>query len=250
MARNYVALPYEYLEEMEELSDAEFGRLTRALLTFSMTGEPIALCGNERFYAKRVMNCEERFKESYETQAAAFSGRGKAGAAARWGSTKDTEECQGISSNAKNAQACLSIPSNAKNGNTETETESETESEAESNILLSGAGTPPAPPPSPAVIAILLNDKTEYAVTEADVAGWSELYPAVDVMRELRKMKGWADANPTKRKTRNGVKRFINNWLAKEQDRYHETGGGTVEPPDRKAELEGLKAYLARLKAE
>lgn len=62
MARNYAALPYDYLEEMAALNDAEFGRLTRALLVYSMTGEPIALCGNERFYAKRVMAQEDRFR--------------------------------------------------------------------------------------------------------------------------------------------------------------------------------------------
>lgn len=86
--------------------------------------------------------------------------------------------------------------------------------------------TPPDPilPPgsySLVVISITLNDKTEYPITEADIEGWKELYPAVDIMQELRKMKGWADANPTKRKTKTGIKRFINAWLAKEQDRYH-----------------------------
>jgi len=96
--------------------------------------------------------------------------------------------------------------------------------------LLSEAETAPDPnPPAPApfvVISITLNDKTEYPITEADVAGWKDLYPAVDIMQELRKMKGWADANPTKRKTKNGIKRFINSWLSKEQDKFHPTGGG------------------------
>ena len=102
---------------------------------------------------------------------------------------------------------------------------------------LPGAETPPAPPDppkpsknekpsSPVVISILLNDKTEYQITEADVAEWKDLYQAVDIMQELRKMKGWADANPSKRKTRKGVKRFINSWLAKEQDKYHGPQGG------------------------
>ena len=86
--------------------------------------------------------------------------------------------------------------------------------------------TPPDPPlpvapPSPVLISITLNDKTEYPITEEDVNGWQDLYPAVDIMQELRKMKGWADANPTKRKTKTGIKRFINAWLSKEQDRYH-----------------------------
>ena len=39
-------------------------------------------------------------------------------------------------------------------------------------------------------------------------------------MQELRKMKGWLTANPKRRKTKSGIKRFINGWLAKEQDRY------------------------------
>ena len=81
--------------------------------------------------------------------------------------------------------------------------------------------TAPQKTSSPAVvISIPLNDNTEFSVTNADVIGWKQLYPAVDIMQELRKMRGWSDANPTKRKTRKGVKRFINGWLASEQDKY------------------------------
>ena len=118
MARNYAALPYDYLEEMEALNDAEFGRLTRALLAYSMTGEKIALCGNERFYAKRVMAQEDRFKASYEDVSTARSEAGKAGAAARWQNGK------GIFANGKDSTA---IPANGKNGNTETNTETGTD---------------------------------------------------------------------------------------------------------------------------
>lgn len=118
MARNYAALPYDYLEEMEALNDAEFGRLTRALLAYSMTGEKIALCGNERFYAKRVMSQEDRFKASYDDVSAARSEAGKAGAAARWQNGK------GIFANGKDS---TSIPVNGKNGNTETNTKTETD---------------------------------------------------------------------------------------------------------------------------
>ena len=117
MARNYAALPYDYLEEMEALNDAEFGRLTRALLVYSMTGEQIALCGNERFYAKRVMAQEDRFKSSYEDISATRSEAGKAGAAARWQNGKR------IFANGKNSKATFA---NDKNGNTETKTDTET----------------------------------------------------------------------------------------------------------------------------
>lgn len=67
-------------------------------------------------------------------------------------------------------------------------------------------------------INLPLNDKSEFAVTETMIAEWSELYPAVDIKQELRKMKGWLDSNPTRRKTKSGIKRFITNWLAKSQD--------------------------------
>lgn len=79
---------------------------------------------------------------------------------------------------------------------------------------------------APPVVTLPLNDGTASPVGEADVAKWSELYPAVDVVAELRKMAGWLDANPTRRKTKAGIRRFVNNWLAKEQDR-----GGSAPAP-------------------
>ena len=120
MARNYAALPHDYLEEMELLTDAEFGRLCRALLKYSSTGEMEELSGGERVLFPRVKMQEDRFQASYEEQAALLSSRGKAGAKARWDNAK---ACQSMQENAK---ACLSMPSNAKYGNTKTETETET----------------------------------------------------------------------------------------------------------------------------
>jgi len=114
MARNYAALPYDYLEEMEALNDAEFGRLARALLKYSMTGEPIALCGNERFYAKRVMSQEDRFKASYSDASDKRREAGKRGAERRW------------QNDSKNGNAILPLANDSKNGYTETNTETKT----------------------------------------------------------------------------------------------------------------------------
>ena len=66
MARNYAALPWEYRREMGCLTDAEFGRLCRALLEYSELGTPPALSGNERFFAERIVAQEQRYQESYE----------------------------------------------------------------------------------------------------------------------------------------------------------------------------------------
>lgn len=63
-----------------------------------------------------------------------------------------------------------------------------------------------------------MNDKTFYDVPMDKLTLWREAYPAVDIEQELQKMRAWLDSNPTRRKTRKGIERFINNWLAKSQD--------------------------------
>lgn len=92
----------------------------------------------------------------------------------------------------------------------------------------------------PAVITITLNDKTEYPISQQNVAEWESLYPSVDIMAELRKMRGWCIANPKKRKTKSGVMRFANAWLAKVQDGYHpkEGSNGSDAGRDEKAAAE------------
>jgi hypothetical protein len=76
--------------------------------------------------------------------------------------------------------------------------------------------SPPVPAP---VIEFPLNDGSQYGVLPNAVAEWKHLYPAVDVMQELRNMRGWLLANREKRKTRRGIERFINSWLARRQDK-------------------------------
>lgn len=94
--------------------------------------------------------------------------------------------------------------------------ESKVNKSKEKNIYCTEPEKPPSAPP---IITLPLNDKTDYEITQVEVEHWNELYPAVDIMAELRKMKGWCEGNPAKRKTRRGIVRFVNAWLAKEQDR-------------------------------
>lgn len=86
------------------------------------------------------------------------------------------------------------------------------------DTLLHEVGTP-----CNSVIEIILNDKTYHAVAKEQVDRWHELYPAVDIMGQLRAMAGWCEANNTKRKTKSGINKFINSWLAREQNK-----GGTI----------------------
>lgn len=108
MARNYAALLHEYLEEMEDLSDAEFGRLCRSLLAYSMTGTSPALSGNERFYFKRVKMQEDRFQSSYDDLIEKKREAGRRGAEAKL----------------SRAKQCLAEP--GKTSKTETKTETKT----------------------------------------------------------------------------------------------------------------------------
>jgi hypothetical protein len=66
---------------------------------------------------------------------------------------------------------------------------------------------------------MLLNTGERWEPEDADMIAWSKAYQAVDVFQELRAMESWLDANPKKRKTKAGIKRFVNSWLSRSQDR-------------------------------
>ena len=84
MANNYCAVPHVYLDECEALTDEEFGRLMRSLLRYSRDGEAIELAGNERFFARRMMNQEDVNAARYADISAKRSEAGRLGALARW----------------------------------------------------------------------------------------------------------------------------------------------------------------------
>lgn len=79
--------------------------------------------------------------------------------------------------------------------------------------------TVPTIPEEPIIIELLLNTGATYPVTAAFTAQMQALYPGVDLAQELRAMCGWLLANPTKRKTKSGITKFINSWLSRCQDR-------------------------------
>lgn len=77
----------------------------------------------------------------------------------------------------------------------------------------------PAPAkPAPAGPCLILNDGSDWGMPADQLSELRELYPAVDVMAELRAMRAWCLANPTKRKTKGGALRFVNNWLSRAQN--------------------------------
>lgn len=95
----------------------------------------------------------------------------------------------------------------------------QSESNPNTNPILPGAETAPDQQQEKPTIHLLLNDGTQYPIFQQQVKEWSALFPGVDVEQELRNMVAWCVANPTRRKTKSGVMRFITSWLTKEQNK-------------------------------
>lgn len=84
-------------------------------------------------------------------------------------------------------------------------------------------------PSEPVFISLPLNDGSEFSVTEALVTEFESLYPAVDVRQELRNQRGWLLAQPRRRKTRRGIRRFVSGWMCREQGRAGRTRSPTAQ---------------------
>ena len=216
--RDYAPLPLEYLAEMAPLSDADFGRLVRALLLYAKDGTPIALDGDCRFYCARVMNKDDYYAEKFaeeEEKRERISRRNSRNARARYESGCDGMPPQAMAGNNNTNQINSSHDSSTHN--------------TSSQINSVGAEPEEA---SAAAPAIPLVDGSEYCVKVKELEEWKKAFPAVDVVQELGEMRAWCLSNPTYRKTRKGVRRFINTWLSREQDKGH-TGQAVKAQPER-----------------
>lgn len=139
-------------------------------------------------------------------------------------SNKRSKAAQKRYKNDANAPAkdTANAPANAEQLHTQSQSQSQphTQLHLQPQKIISSepSGTEPEPDKSPIVIFLTLNTGEEYPVTQALVDEYSKLYPAVDVMKAFRDMRGWCISNKNKRKTKNGILRFVNTWLSKEQD--------------------------------
>lgn len=67
------------------------------------------------------------------------------------------------------------------------------------------------------VFRLLLVDGDTYPITTKDMENYQKLYPSTEVEQEFRKMVGWIFCNPQKRKTLEGIEKFIHGWLGRAQ---------------------------------
>ena len=69
----------------------------------------------------------------------------------------------------------------------------------------------------PAVF-IPLADGTEYPVPVSLACEYAAAYPGVNVMGEFGKARAWCLSNPRQRKTKSGIRRFLNGWMDRAQN--------------------------------
>lgn len=62
-------------------------------------------------------------------------------------------------------------------------------------------------------------DVKTFTPSEEDISRWQQAFPGVDVRAALLRARAWVDADPKRRKTARGMKRYLTAWLGRDQDR-------------------------------
>lgn len=128
-------------------------------------------------------------------------------------------------------------------------TPQETDTETEEDV---GASAPTSPEPAKAapvaVIGLPTASDGDFPIVEADVVEWATAYPGVDVRQQLAAMRSWLIANPTRRKTKRGMRKFVVAWLDRRQNAGASHASRQTDPPPGRR-MNAVEAYLS-LKSE
>lgn len=84
-----------------------------------------------------------------------------------------------------------------------------------------------------------------WGLTDAQLAEWGSLYPGLNVLAEAQKALAWVKANQGRRKTVDGMPRFLVNWLNTATNRR---GSGSVHQPTGKGHqtVDAVQAALVK----
>ena len=201
MAKSYVKLWESYRSYFEPLGAAEVGRLVLAMMDYKSSGAEPEFSGSEKFIwpaIKRDLDEDIAYTaRQSEHQKASRSKRKQA----------DTSDCKCAQVDASESQSIKNKDVGRRNKDVGNRTE---------DSLICAEPEPASTPP---IIELPLNDGNLHPISQEQCQEWAGLYPAVDVIQQLRQMKGWLDSNPQKRKTKRGIKAFCTRWLCKEQDK-------------------------------
>ncbi len=62
---------------------------------------------------------------------------------------------------------------------------------------------------------MILKDGRNWEPTLTDMNIWQKAYPTIPIENELLKMESWCYSNPGNRKTKAGIRKFVNSWLSR-----------------------------------
>lgn len=205
-----------YLEQkaiFDELDNEEAGMLIKAIFDYQSTGQTPNLDKSLKLAFIPIKNSLDRNESKWEETKKARSEAGKKHKGnqytngTKWNKTKQMEQVgtngtvnDNVNVNVNehvnvNVNEHVSVNDNKKNI-------SASSSESDSKLF----------------IELPLIDKTGYPIYEKDIETWKTIYPAVNIEQEIRNMFGWLDSNPKNRKTKSGIRRFINSWLSRSQN--------------------------------
>lgn len=101
------------------------------------------------------------------------------------------------------------------------------EEKKENDLFCAEVAEPPAAPKDPVLIFPCAGSVKSWELTEEKLSEWQDTYEEMDVMEALRHARQWCRDNAKKRKTAQGMPRFIGTWLSTAQNKgqHRRTGG-------------------------
>lgn len=212
----YIKVYRDFIEVAKELNDDERGRLFLAIMQYANGEEVPPLKGAEKIAFVVLRSQIDRDDAAHDEYIEKQRENGKRGGRPK----KDKPDKQPP----QNPENPSLPPQNPENLDIDIDIDMDIDTDVDIDIDGEDSAEPEAV--SPPVISLPLNDGSVYPVSQEQCQEWAGLYPAVDVIQQLRNMVGWLTANPSRRKTKRGINAFVNRWLSKEQDK----GGGKAPP--------------------
>jgi hypothetical protein len=86
-------------------------------------------------------------------------------------------------------------------------------------------------------------DGSEFVYDDIFIAAARKAYPLISIEKEVLKARAWLEANPTKKKTRKGMKKFLNGWFGRTQGdaEKNQAKSGVVETTGHQLTAEDMK---------
>lgn len=224
--RNQFTFYRSYWEAIEQLPPEDRHAVLEAIIPYALFGTEPQL---ESQVARTAFILIRPTLDSGRKKAEA----GRSGNVKRWQTDRKP-----IANESQTDRKGYAITKCSGEGEIEKEIEIELEKEAElekENEGLSVLRPPPESGRGQAEITLPLKDGSEFGVSETMVLEFTAYYPGLDIRQELRSMRGWLIANPDRRKTAKGIRRFVNGWLTRSQEQARK--GAYTHGADRLAQM-------------